>query len=157
MTEDHAESWLVAVNSIRDEHDYLFCTRRFTLQQTQHFMQTMREKGYPALLALGESGQVLGWCDISPGNIEETAHVGTLGMGVIKTERGKGLGNELLARCIIESRRFGLEKIELEVFAANTPARALYRKHGFVDEGILKRKRKFMGHYDDLVCMGLFL
>jgi len=78
-------------------------------------------------------------------------------MGVAAEHRGRGLGERLMRACIESARRQGLEKLELEVFASNAAARGLYRKMGFVEEGCLRRKRKFEGAYDDLVCMALFL
>jgi RimJ/RimL family protein N-acetyltransferase len=49
----------------------------------------------------------------------------------------------------------GLERIELEVFASNTRAFALYEKLGFVTEGVKRRARKLDGQYDDNVLMAL--
>lgn len=155
--EQYAESFLQAVDSVKDEGDFLFATLRFKLDETRRFMQTARESDHPAFLALDEKEEVIGWCDISPGNIEETRHVGTLGMGIVAVERGKGIGEELLAQAINKSRQKGMEKIELQVFACNEAARSLYRKTGFSEEGVLRRKRKFQNRYDDLVCMARFL
>ena len=155
--EKYAESFLQAVDSVKDEGDFLFATLRFKIEETVRFMQATRENDTPAFLALDEKDNVIGWCDISPGTIEETSHVGTLGMGIVASERGKGIGEELLSRSINKARHKGLEKIELQVFATNDAARALYRKYGFSEEGLLRRKRKYRNHYDDLVCMGLFL
>ena len=45
--------------------------------------------------------------------------------------------------------------IELEVFASNTAAIALYRALGFVTEGTKRRARKLDGEYDDNVVMAL--
>jgi RimJ/RimL family protein N-acetyltransferase len=155
--EKYAESFLQAVDSVKDEGDFLFATLRFKIDETMRFMQAARENDNPAFLALNEKDNVIGWCDISPGNIEETRHVGVLGMGIVASERGKGIGEELLSRSITMARHKGMEKIELQVFATNEAARALYRKYGFSEEGLLRRKRKYRNHYDDLVCMGLFL
>lgn len=155
--EDYAESLLQAVDAVKDEGEFLFATLRFKIEETRRFMQASREADNPALLTLDENDKVIGWCDISPGNIEETRHVGTLGMGVVAACRGQGIGEELLAQAINKSRQKGLEKIELQVFASNEAARSLYRKVGFSEEGVLRRKRKFRGHYDDLVCMAMFL
>jgi len=67
------------------------------------------------------------------------------------------VASALLDACLKQAREIGLEKLELEVFASNTVARALYRKKGFFEEGVHLKKRKYEGHYDDVVCMGLFL
>jgi ribosomal protein S18 acetylase RimI-like enzyme len=49
----------------------------------------------------------------------------------------------------------GLERIELEAFASNARAVALYRKLGFGVEGIRVRARKLDESYDDNVLMAL--
>ena len=43
----------------------------------------------------------------------------------------------------------GMERVDLEVFASNEAAIALYPKFGFVVEGMKKRARKLDGKYDD--------
>ena len=49
--------------------------------------------------------------------------------------RGHGVGSALLRAAIGLAREQGLHKLSLEVFAHNTAAIALYRKHGFAREG----------------------
>jgi RimJ/RimL family protein N-acetyltransferase len=48
-----------------------------------------------------------------------------------------------------------MERIELDVFASNKAAIALYLKLGFVTEGVKRRARKLDGEYDDNVFMAL--
>ena len=55
------------------------------------------------------------------------------------------------------ARQGGLEKVELEVYASNRSAKALYEKLGFEVEGIRKRARKLDGAYEDVILMGLLL
>jgi ribosomal protein S18 acetylase RimI-like enzyme len=76
-------------------------------------------------------------------------------MGVLKGYRGMGIGRGLLMAALDKARARGLERIELEVFASNQAAIALYKSAGFVIEGIKKRGRKLEGIYDDVVCMAL--
>ena len=49
----------------------------------------------------------------------------------------------------------GLERVELEVFASNARAVALYRRTGFVEEGRRRCARKLDGIYDDILLFGL--
>jgi RimJ/RimL family protein N-acetyltransferase len=76
-------------------------------------------------------------------------------MGLLAAYRGKGLGGLLAVQAIEAARNGGIERIELEVFASNTTAIALYEKLGFVVEGTKRRARKLDGQYDDNVCMAL--
>jgi hypothetical protein len=55
----------------------------------------------------------------------------------------------------VDSILRGAERIELEVFASNARALALYDKLGFVREGVRRRARKLGGEYDDVVLMAI--
>jgi ribosomal protein S18 acetylase RimI-like enzyme len=71
--------------------------------------------------------------------------------------RGLGLGARLLKMAIAHCRRRRIEKVELQVYASNRPARALYRKFGFKQEGRRVRARKLDSKYDDVILMGKLL
>jgi ribosomal protein S18 acetylase RimI-like enzyme len=145
------------VDEIKDEGQYLFSTLRFSLEDTKKYIERHEEMSSPIWGAFDEQGTLLGWIDFNRGGFSEIAHTATLGMGVKKEFRGQGIGSALMDACIENAESLGIEKLELEVFASNTAARALYIKKGFFEEGIRLKKRKFEDRYDDLVCMGLFL
>ena len=65
------------------------------------------------------------------------------------------VGSRLLAATLDDAFRKGLTRIELEVFAANTRAIALYRKFGFVEEGRKRQARYLDGAYEDAILMAL--
>ena len=157
LTITDSESYLALVNEIKDEGTYLFATLRFALEDTKKYVAAHESAGNPVLGGFDAEGGLLGWIDINIGGIQELAHIGTLGMGVRRDARGIGLGSALMDACLAQARGLGLEKIELEVFASNEAARALYKKKGFFEEGTRLKKRKFEGRYDDLVCMGFFV
>ena len=83
--------------------------------------------------------------------------MGNLGMGVLPSHRGQGIGRRLLEATIEGASKSGLEKIELSVYARNTAAINLYRKLSFEEEGIKKRGRLADGIYDDVLLMALHL
>lgn len=79
-------------------------------------------------------------------------------MAVAREWRGRGVGSALLAAAIEWARGRNLHKLSLGVFAHNTPAIALYRKFGFVEEGRrVKQYRRTNGELWDAVDMGLLL
>jgi RimJ/RimL family protein N-acetyltransferase len=83
---------------------------------------------------------------------------GELSMLVDAGRRGRGVGSALLLAAIDWARDHGLHKLCLEVFARNTPAIALYRKSGFVEEGRRVRQyRRASGELWDSIIMGLAL
>lgn len=154
---EDADALHALVDEIKDEEKYLFFSLRFPREGTLKYIESHIAAGNPMIGAYAESGELVGWIDFNIGAFEEISHTATVGMGVSKSHRGKGLGERLLQACVASARRLGLEKLELEVFATNAAARGLYRKLGFVEEGCLRKKRKFRGRYEDIVCMGLFL
>lgn len=76
-------------------------------------------------------------------------------VGLRPEYRGRGLGRRLAVQTIVAARQVGMERVELDVFASNEPAVALYRALGFITEGIKRRARKLEGQYDDNVFMAL--
>ncbi len=83
---------------------------------------------------------------------------GVLGMLVDAEWRGRGVGSALVAASIDLSRERGLHKLCLDVWPTNTAALGLYRKFGFVEEGLLvKQYRRASGELWDALAMGLVL
>jgi RimJ/RimL family protein N-acetyltransferase len=80
----------------------------------------------------------------------------SFGMSVDARWRGRGVGSALLAEAIGRTRSMGAWKLWLEVFPHNEAAIALYRKFGFVEEGLLRAHyRRANGELWDVTVMGL--
>ena len=102
---------------------------------------------------------------VSAGRIVGSIHVepsrfgfGEVGMAVARDWRGRGVGAALLSAAIEWARGQGLHKLSLAVFPHNAAAIALYRKFGFVDEGLrAKHFRRASGELWDALEMGLLL
>jgi mycothiol synthase len=56
-------------------------------------------------------------------------------LGISKPWRGRGLGGRLVRHALEQARRHDARSMLLAVDAINTPAMALYRRHGFVATG----------------------
>jgi putative acetyltransferase len=102
-------------------------------------------------------GRVVGHLGLERGQGPITEHVASLGMAVHTEWRGRGVGSSLLAEGFRWARWAGVEKLALTVYPGNEPARALYRKFGFTEEGrLVGHSRKSYG-YEDEVVMGRWL
>ncbi|MDO5658052.1 MAG: GNAT family N-acetyltransferase [Paracoccus sp. (in: a-proteobacteria)] len=83
------------------------------------------------------------------------AHVGELGMAVRDDFRRRGVGDAMLSALIVQARDWlGLRKLQLEVYADNAAAIALYEKHGFETEGLLRADALREGVFVDTLVMG---
>ncbi len=81
-----------------------------------------------------------------------------IGMCVANGWRGKGVGSSLLDAAEAWARKQGVHKLSLGVFAHNDRAIALYRKHGFAEEGRrVKHYRRKNGELYDSLEMGKLL
>jgi RimJ/RimL family protein N-acetyltransferase len=150
ITEADSFGFHAALDVVARERKYLLMTEAPPLAATQMFVADNVKNGWSQLVAI-DDGSVVGWCDILPGGRPSLAHVGSVGMGLLPSHRGRGIGEDLLRRTL----DVGLKKARLGVFAANTRAAALYRKVGFVDEGLCRDAVCIDGIYLDEIIMGL--
>ena len=122
--------------------------------QRQRFMEHIDDAARSASLVAVAGDQVVGHAlvDVTPYN------VAGLGMMVDARWRGKGVGGALVAAVVEAARDLGAHKVALQVWPHNQVARRLYRRHGLVEEGTLRRQYpRRNGELWDAVVMGLVL
>lgn len=149
---EHAAEFHVVFSAIIAERRYLTHLEPPPLEKTRAFIARALEKDWIFLVALAEE-KVVGWCDIIPKPQPMFAHCGVLGMGLLASVRGKGIGTKLLRAALGEADGKGLTRIELTVFTDNAPAIALYEKSGFVIEGELRNDALVDGVYRNATIM----
>ena len=156
---DDAPALQAIVAAVARERRYLGTTEGFTVEQARAHIARVAAAGGVQLGAFtpgrgAHASRLVGWIDVAPGPFEGLTHSGRLGMGVATEARGRGIGARLLTQALEEGFRT-LERIELEVFASNERARALYLRVGFVEEGRRRCARKLDGVCDDILMYGL--
>ena len=101
------------------------------------------------IVAEGEDGTVLGYAGLQ--TVLDEGYINNV--AVNEAYRRQGIADELIAAFV----RFGQAKLAfltLEVRASNSPAIALYAKHGFVEVG--RRKNYYDDPKEDAVLMTLY-
>jgi RimJ/RimL family protein N-acetyltransferase len=75
-------------------------------------------------------------------------------MGIVAGHRGRGIGRALIEAALAEASET-FRRVELDVYASNIPAIALYEKVGFAHEGRRIDAIRINGAYQDILMMGL--
>jgi ribosomal protein S18 acetylase RimI-like enzyme len=148
------ESFRSCLDAVARERRWLALLEAPPLDEVRRFFESQRRRGMIQFVAAA-AARVVGWCDVIPKNVEGFRHSSDLGMGLLAEQRGRGLGRALLERTLEATRRSGLLRVELEVYATNTAAIALYERCGFRHEGLRRRARLLDGSADDVVEMAL--
>ena len=153
---EHASGFRKALDAIARERIHLGQTEARSLEWAHDFVATNVKNNHAQFVALN-GNEVIGWCDILPHTLPGFGHAGGLGMGVVKSWRGRGVGKALLTKTVEKALKNGITRIELEVYASNAAAIELYRRNGFVDEGIKRRARFLDEKYEDILIMALLI
>ncbi|KTD40471.1 GNAT family N-acetyltransferase [Legionella parisiensis] len=154
IQEQHIEAFWSAVDSVARERKFLAFLEGPPIQLTKEFVLDHIKNNWPHVVALHQD-RLVGWCDISSLDRPVFAHVGSLGIGVIASYRGQGIGEALLSTALQMAQEKGLTRIELTVREHNKAAIALYEKYGFVKEGIHKNAVRIDGEYENHIFMAL--
>ena len=152
---EDAPGFWSALSSVAQERTYILTIEPPPFERSEAFVRENVEENHAQYVALHD-GKVVGWADILPLKHPKMTHVGALGMGILKDYRGRGIGGQLLERTIEHALASGLKRLELEVFADNEPAIRLYKKHGYVQEGLKRYARSIDGQYQDIVVMAQY-
>ena len=87
-----------------------------------------------------ERGQVLGLYILHPNNIGRCGHIANASYAVLKTERGRHVGEALVKDCMKSAREAGFRILQFNaVVEENIHARHLYERLGFVQLGVIPK------------------
>lgn len=156
VAEEHIQELHASLDCVARERRYLAFLEAPPLAETEAFVRKNIAQRNPQFGAVSDS-RVIGWCDISPMERAVFAHRGSLGMGVIREFRGKGMGRRLIEVSLGAARAKGLMRIDLEVREDNVPAVSLYKRMGFMVEGVKRNAYYVDGSYFNLVTMALLV
>ena len=112
----------------------------------------------PVTLLAEVAGELLGLVTLRrPSPRRALQHAAVLGMSVRAASRRQGVGRALMTAILAWAGDNGVTRIELQVFARNAVAIALYEQFGFEREGVRRRSILLDGEYLDDVLMARLL
>ncbi|WP_216829504.1 GNAT family N-acetyltransferase [Alkalihalobacterium elongatum] len=144
-----------AVAEIVAEGTFLQKESARTEEEEQQFIQEMKENDN-MYVVVDIDGKVSGLARVIRGSLEMKQHTGLFRTWLTSNAQGKGIGKKLMNYTFNWCKTNHLHKLCLTVFASNEIALELYKKAGFVVEGIQKEQVCLKGKYDDEVFMAYF-
>lgn len=152
ITPDDMEGFHHVYDVVAKERRYLSPYQAAPLESFRTAFLKSIENRNPLFIAV-DNRTVVGWCEIERLNFPMHSHVGDLAIGLLPEYRGLGYGLALLKRTMAEAFALGIVRITLGVFAGNRRAIDLYRKAGFVQEGLLRDATCIDGKFGDMIMM----
>ena len=105
-------------------------------------------------LAATVDQKVVGLLGLDRSGVARLNHTATLSIAVHDDHAGRGVGSALMGAVVdVADRWWNLVRLELEVYADNLRAIALYERFGFQREGLLRARAWRDGEYVDCLAM----
>ena len=127
-----------------------------TLEGEKEYIKIMNGAPRSVLYVAVRGDEVVGTVSLN-GLPRRMSHRAELGITVLMSEWGKGLGNRLMEAAIDYAKNSGIEIIELAVRSDNYRAIRLYEKCNFKEIGVYKSYFKIDEKYVDFKLMNLYL
>lgn len=159
---EDAEGLLTFMTTVLPETEFLLMEPsefQLTAEQERKWVQSHLDDPNGLAMVAVIDGKIVSSAGVKAAKMRRRAHVAELGISILARYCDRGLGGKLMDRLIAFAERSpGIEKVALSVYAHNTRAIALYKKHGFVEEGRSPRAMRYAdGRYADDVRMARFV
>lgn len=129
-----------------------------TLAQEEEMIEKVSKADNKLFLIVLKDDEIIGNLSFMGGNRPRTKHMGDLGMTVLKSYWGQGIGSALLEFLIDWSKNNPIiRKINLQVKVDNVNAIKLYKKFNFKNEGRIERFFLIDALFYDVYSMGLLI
>ena len=113
------------------------------------------------LLIVAETGREVVGClaalQADAGMRPETSHILHVGLHLREPFRGLGIGRNLLDYSIEWAGESGYKKLEANIFTTNKRSLSLFKKAGFLEEGVRQNRIRMGAEYISEVLMGKLL
>ncbi len=153
---DDAENLLELNNKLDLESEFRAYEpgeRKDSVESYSKYLSEMIKSENSTLIVAEIDGRLAGLVEAYGGKYNRNKHSVHLVIAVLKEFWGKGIGKNLIVKCIEWAEDKNIHRLDLSVFTYNTKAIELYEKMGFAKEGIKKHSFKVDGKFVDEYLM----
>lgn len=127
---------------------------RLTIESELAAIRRLSDSPNSLFLLAERNGEIVGAMDMQGMRHPQCTHVGYVGLSVRRDLRGQGIGSALFNALFESAPSVGVTRLELEVFANNPRAIALYERMGFQVDGLRPGIVRLGTDFIDVVLMG---
>lgn len=153
LSSDRANDYLSFLNALDNASPYMHYLpgeRSTTIHGMRSRLKKMEVQGNCfVMLALGLSGDIVGYFAVNGGNSKATKHSATIALGVLPSHHHQGVGAALLVRAEAISLTRDVFRFECTVVSSNQPAVRWYLNQGFKPCGVLHQRFYHGGNWLD--------
>lgn len=135
-------------NLSREPHEW-----NMTFEEEEKFLKRVIASEHEYMLTAWDEDKLIGLCGFHGSSLERLRHRSDLGISILKEYHGLGLGFFLMEELIEAAKKLNKKYLELTVRCDNPQAIHIYKKAGFIREGVKKEAFFVDGKYIDLLLM----
>jgi RimJ/RimL family protein N-acetyltransferase len=157
---DDAADVVAYIDQVGGETDFLTFgpgEYELTVSEEEEFIRRLRNGRFNLMLKGVVDRELVSLVSIHRQNRPRLRHVGELGISVLKSHWGLGIGRRMIETALAFARERGVRKVNLRVREDNARALRLYESLGFVHEGSSTRAYLIRGEYHTERIMGMCL
>lgn len=135
---EDAESFVHLIKEVEAESEFMLMEageRNISPEQQRKRIEEMKNSRNSTIFVAEKEGLLVGYLIVVGGSAKRIAHSAYLVIGILKENRGQGIGTNLFAHLDKWARAQHISRLELTVVTKNEMAVALYQKSGFEIEG----------------------
>lgn len=133
------------------------CERASSVDEMAAVIGSIRSAPCCAMINAWHGDAPVGEAILVAGQLDRIRHTATVGIGVLQSFNGQGIGQRLMQRVEDIAAEGGISRLELTVMVTNLRAIDFYRHRGYLEEGRKKASVLIEGEYVDELVMAKML
>ncbi len=160
IREDDAEQFLNLRKQLDAETQFMLLEpgeRTTTLEEQRDQIKALPRNENHVIFVAEQDDQLVGYLEASGGTFQRSRQSAYIVIGILQAFTGQGIGTHLFQKLEAWAKQRHIHRLELTVMTHNSRGIGLYKKQGFVIEGMRKHALVINGEYRDEYCMSKLL